>query len=622
MLRALDLTTALRPLLHHDETLLFVQDAVGLYGGKAKLADYQNGQVYLTSHRVCYVDNEQPRDRAVAIELKDVERCEIFARFLKSSPKVALIPKAAKFGPVGIDSTANSAAREGHSNSSSLQNASRPSRPELKDATWVCPICSFSNPVPPNFDPSTANANTPLPACLACGIKPPLAHLNKAVINNLGGQQRAARGLRLDDITPPQAISSNASYAEDGVRCPRCTFQNHASMTACEICGTSLIIATKPVHERLSISGSPSRSSSPAITQGPGIPSLDQTEEVKLSFRAGGEKNFHERLKGALTQRKWLVQSAPPVPKSENETSSESSQPPQRSKLGIAGLENRGVEQRKTNELVIGNAFEDLAALMASAKEIIALAESLSSQSQNQSMDGNSSSSSTQSGNADPTLLLSQLNLTTTRDMLSTSKSSSTSLYFKELCRSIAEFLTDDRRSILKNAGGVMSLVDLWAVFNRARGGVELVSPADFATAADLFDKLSLPVRLRKFKSGLLVVQERNRADDKTIASLLSWLNLLKVNPLDENVMHEWRIWGCGVTAQETAERFGWSIGVASEELEMAEERGALCRESGIEGVRFWENHMGQSEVIDFKKRREDEGKKVVEENLRAAGLM
>lgn len=32
-LKALDLTTALRPSLLPDETLLFVQDAVGLYEG-------------------------------------------------------------------------------------------------------------------------------------------------------------------------------------------------------------------------------------------------------------------------------------------------------------------------------------------------------------------------------------------------------------------------------------------------------------------------------------------------------------------------------------------------------------------------------------------------------------
>ena len=75
-LRQLDLTTALRPALLPDETLLFVQDAVGLYEGKYKIADYQNGSAYLTSHRACYIDNEDPRNKAVAINLRDVDRCE------------------------------------------------------------------------------------------------------------------------------------------------------------------------------------------------------------------------------------------------------------------------------------------------------------------------------------------------------------------------------------------------------------------------------------------------------------------------------------------------------------------------------------------------------------------
>lgn len=78
LLHPIDLTTALRPSLLPEETLLFVQDAVGLYDGKSKLAQYQNGQAYLTSHRACYIDNEDPRKKAVAINLKDVDRCELY----------------------------------------------------------------------------------------------------------------------------------------------------------------------------------------------------------------------------------------------------------------------------------------------------------------------------------------------------------------------------------------------------------------------------------------------------------------------------------------------------------------------------------------------------------------
>jgi ESCRT-II complex subunit VPS36 len=62
--------------------------------------------------------------------------------------------------------------------------------------------------------------------------------------------------------------------------------------------------------------------------------------------------------------------------------------------------------------------------------------------------------------------------------------------------------------------------------------------------------------------------------------------------PPEEPVPWDWLIFGRAVTAQETAQRFKWSVGVATEELEMAEDRGVLCREEGIEGLRFWGNYI------------------------------
>jgi hypothetical protein len=45
---------------------------------KFKIPDYQNGHVYLTSHRICYVDNADPRKNSIAIDLKDVDRYEFY----------------------------------------------------------------------------------------------------------------------------------------------------------------------------------------------------------------------------------------------------------------------------------------------------------------------------------------------------------------------------------------------------------------------------------------------------------------------------------------------------------------------------------------------------------------
>jgi ESCRT-II complex subunit VPS36 len=311
-----------------------------------------------------------------------------------------------------------------------------------------------------------------------------------------------------------------------------------------------------------------------------------QAEYMKISFRAGGDKVFHERLKAAMVQRKWLLQNAPamPSPLTNTELSNTSTSIAGPSTgVGIAGLERLHLSRQRNNETVISSAFSDLEALMASAKEIIALAESFAGSAG--SLDSNT------------TQLLSDsaagLGMSMTKDMLDASGGAGDSLYLSELSRSLAEYLTDDRQAILKRSGGIIALVDLWATFNRARNGVELVSPSDFEKAARLWGKLGLPVRLREFRNGLLVVQRQDWTDDKTIAQLLAWLQEFHNDSnFREGVAWDQSAFGRGVTAHETASKFGWSVGVATEELEMAEEKGVLCREEGIEGLKFWENFL------------------------------
>ncbi|EEQ29737.1 vacuolar protein-sorting-associated protein 36 [Microsporum canis CBS 113480] len=490
--QAVDLTTALRPSLLPDETLLFVQDAVGLYEGKYKIPNYQCGHAYLTSHRICYVDLEEPR------------KCILPRRRGTQTSAPASIVKS-----------------------------------EARTATWVCPICSFSNPVPSNFDPAVA-ASTAIPPCLACGIKPPLTTLLKAAISA---------------STSSSASTPTSTPTPTGNICPRYSPAPFAPSTS-------------------------------------RLESREINDCVKLSFRAGGERVFHERLKGALVQRKWILQDAPPVPTTADaatatgNTGTAGTAGTAGTTGGIAGLERRGLETRRNNEAVIGGAFEDLEALMASAREVVALAETFSRES---------------SVTEEVSQSAAALGMMTTKEVMGSSSSSSTSasLYVTELSRNLAEYLTDERQTILAQAGGIMSLIDLWAAFNRARNGVELVSPRDFHAAAEQWERLRLPVRLRRFKSGLLVVQRADWTDEQTLRQLREWFDEMHRLPpaptstsTSAEVTWDWRLHGRGVTAQETGRRFGWSVGVAGEELEMAEERGLLCREQGIEGLRFWGSHL------------------------------
>lgn len=649
-LKQLDLTTALRPLYLPDEDLLFVQDNVGLYEGKYKILNQQNGQVYLTSHRICYVDKADPRRYSAAVDLKDVDKYDFYAGFLKSSPKVTLYPKATKRSSFhtrtssGVGAGASARGSTASTLGGGDSGSSRPtaSGPPAAAATWVCPICSFSNPVPSNFDPESLNAHTQMPPCLACGISPTLTHVLKAVISNAAKSQPSSQAPIQQQQTLPsrprtqsqpdhsslsletastsstadtQVSSTGNTDREASFQCPRCTFLNHPSLMACEMCGAPLVSRDLPAelaqaHQLRTESPGPVVAASFSGNSSSGS---DANECIKLSFRGGGEKIFHERLKNTITQRKWLLHNAPPIPGSSSNgggggsdlghassstaaaggTGLEEPRPRAVKTAGIAGLEKRGIDMRKKNEIVIGSAFEDLEALMASAKHIVALAEELARRTGTASSAGASASS-------DATLLsaTSQLGLVTTKDIVGGGGSSGReSLYLSELARNLAEFLTDDARGVLRRSGGIMTLVDLWAVFNRARGGVELVSPQDMIKAAKLWESLRLPVRLRTFKrSGVLVVQGSDRTDEATVRTLLSWLRDLRAVPPEERgeapVPWDWQSFGRGVSAQETAERFGWSIGVAEEELEMAEERGALCREEGIAGLRFWENFI------------------------------
>lgn len=404
---------------------------------------------------------------------------------------------------------------------------------------------------------------------------------------------RQYRGEVVTGYKQSTIIDSTGPTPQSLFQCHRCTFLNHPSLLSCELCGASLITSedsNKPRHQ-----GDINRSESPGPSLDDGGILMDRgtPEYIKVSFRAGGEKTFHERLKGAMVQRRWLLQNAPSTPQdigsfggntSLIEGSGRNTPDNQHKAVGIAGLERRGLELRKNNERVIGNAFEDLEALMASAKEIVALAETFARN--NSSADANALIRESAAA----------LGMVTTRSMLGSSTGSDT-LYISELSRNLAEYLTDDRHSILKKEGGIMSLVDLWAVFNQASNGVDLTYPPEFEKAARMWEKLGLPVRLREFRNGLLVVQRHDWTDDECIAQLRAWLQELRLKSLQGKCGWDWAPFGTGVTAQDAASRFGWSVGVACEELEMAEDKGALCREESVEGTRFWENWLDDGEL-------------------------
>lgn len=85
------------------------------------------------------------------------------------------------------------------------------------------------------------------------------------------------------------------------------------------------------------------------------------------------------------------------------------------------------------------------------------------------------------------------------------------------------------------------------------KADVALVSPTDLAKACAMFPKLRLPVRLKTFKSGLVVVQDSSASDEVVERSLLRFITGTQK----------------GVTALEIGGKFNWSVGVAMELLQV-----------------------------------------------------
>lgn len=79
------------------------------------------------------------------------------------------------------------------------------------------------------------------------------------------------------------------------------------------------------------------------------------------------------------------------------------------------------------------------------------------------------------------------------------------------------------------------------------------MSPSDLAKACGMFPKLRLPVRLKTFKSGLIVVQDSSTSEEIMERNLLRYIASLNQ----------------GATPLDIGAQFHWSVGVAMEVLQV-----------------------------------------------------
>ncbi|TPX70015.1 hypothetical protein SpCBS45565_g02068 [Spizellomyces sp. 'palustris'] len=578
----LELTASGRPVLSSQETISVMQKDVGLYEGKVRLHEFDTGIVFVTTHRLLWVD--ETRGNGLQLPLTAVKSVDSKGGIWKaSSPKITLT-----LAPL-IDRPKKPVA----SSSLPVDHNTPPPVP-AKVSTWICDICQ---------QPNTSSISK----CELCGV-----HQTKREQPQTSMQSPEVRPSSHSDssfysypnlqksATPPpskEAIPHSASNRATSVSptrrqqkgCPVCTFLNHPDLKNCELCdaplpGTehtndverpqthdnspqSAAISTPPLickddlnnekpykgiknHMHKDV-GSDSGNSSPAEDG-------ENYAVIKLSFRGGGMSEFLKALKSAVSARAWKNDVPKDVP-----ARPVISQPVQGPNVGGIASIMRSVEQ--SNQLMghsLDEAFSDLNALMAKAADMVKLAESISTKLAQGAAAGGDDSSA----------------MATFRSYLvdlgihsPVTREAAGDLYINELARQLAEFL----EKVLKKhtGGGMIALTDVYCLFNRARG-VALISPQDLRKCCNQFEILQLPYRIRQFDSGLLVVQAATHSDEETARRVHAHVKGAKD----------------GLKAVDLAPLEQVSVVLAVEQLLLTESRGLICRDDTVEGLRFFDN--------------------------------
>ncbi|XP_021773399.1 vacuolar protein sorting-associated protein 36-like isoform X2 [Chenopodium quinoa] len=246
--------------------------------------------------------------------------------------------------------------------------------------------------------------------------------------------------------------------------------------------------------------------------------------------------------------------------------------------VGVAGILRKEQEMWESTDKTLQDAFQDLNALMSKAREMVKLAERMrqkllagsTSQSSNASDEEMSSKEDVQE------LLLS------VGIISPVTKESAGALYHQQLSRQLADFA----RVPLERAGGMINLIDVYCLFNRARG-TELISPDDLLQACTLWEKLDVPIMLRKFDSGVMVIQSKSQSDEEVFGRIRTLV--LKTEAL--------RV---GISASDAAMTLEIAPAMAKEHLLAAESKGLLCRDTSPDGFRFFVNLFPEINLDDM----------------------
>lgn len=595
-------------MLEADEHDIYVRDGVGIYQGKSKILNRQDGRIYLTNKRIIYFDNKI-NSNSCCLYLVDVSHAEPIARFLRSSPKVKLYLKNGALGAegnVGATPATNNNDSSTSSPSPPPPLSATPSSSSLvlslvsskpTKVTWTCQICSYNNA--DYFTASQLDTGAVRLKCASCGIPPSINYVKRFLT-------AAPIKPAIESTVAPASVAENNSSLipqpkSKTTECPRCTFLNHSSLNTCEICGSPL-----PLLKGETITTSDNKSALPSTattSNSVKIELEDGTEAytnnrayIKVSFRkGGGEVEFNNFVNTAIEDIKWdeltkrggVNENAVKVNQQRPIVSTGKAV-----RAGISGLEVKNELTRKTNEIVLQDSLYDLDLLMFKFEDIMKISESFKPLLKQNS------------------LAISHRRFSTNSIIPELNTSRKSNIFHQELSRHLSEYL--DSYELVKQTS-MITTQDLFANYNRyltmSQGfGTDLISATDFNRAISMFEILHLPILLKKYeRSGLLVVVRRSEGlHDNFIALVRQFLTLHQqlptLNFIEEEIADEEDLTGTlmfvtskharGCNINEISEEFSWSYNITIEEMERCIQSGTVVLDQHISGTFYFVNDV------------------------------
>lgn len=292
--------------------------------------------------------------------------------------------------------------------------------------------------------------------------------------------------------------------------------------------------------------------------------------EIGLRFEKDGKDDFMSMIRKALERKSWeknmvVVEKMATLTVEETVFSS--------TNAGVAGIIRRQERTMQSVDNIAKSALTDLDALMLRAREAIAVVQRYASYTAGDEQDDTLSETTSQAVEKNEMETIMQ-NIGIISPV---TKFSAGRQYHEQLARQMAEILLQHGR--LDRLGGMITLTDLYCLFNRARG-TELVSPDDLLKAASLTKKLGLGLSLRVFESGVKVLQ-KDSYDEREMGNKI--LQLFTTEP---------DFLAAGMQASDLALRLNISLIVAKEQMLVAESHCFVCRDESAEGLFFYPNYF------------------------------